>query len=258
MKVRLILLTILVSLMALSITACSGFHFIVGTGNIVNKVYEFKDFKTIEISNAMQYDISQSEVFGISVSAHENILPYLDIHLSGSTLIVSMKSGSFSNTDAKATIILPELNRLTVSGASRGNARNINSESDLQLVVSGASQLDIDSKSDGADVNISGASRITGHLVAQDSHFKISGASRCELVGTTGTTYVEVSGASRFNSPDLVLGNANANVSGASHATINTVGVLNVDVTGASTLDYFGNPSLNKVNVNGASRLNKK
>jgi hypothetical protein len=258
MKTRLIIMTALVCLMALPLAGCSGFHFVVGTGNVVTKAFDFKDFKNLEISNAIQYNISQASDFSVSVSAHENIIPYLDVYQSGTTLVVRMKSGSFSNTDANATITLPELERLSVSGASKGSATGFKSSSDLNVVVSGASQLDLSAEANASEINVSGAGRITGHIVAQDARFNISGASRCELEGATGTSYLEVSGASRFNSPNLILKNANAHVSGASHATLNTSGILNLEVTGASTLDYYGNPTLNKVNVNGASQLNKK
>jgi hypothetical protein len=258
MKTRLFIIIALTCLIVLTLAGCSGFHFVVGTGNIFTKTFDFKDFKNIEISNAIQYNISQATEFKVSVSAHENIIPYLDIYQSGPTLIVRMKSGSFSNTDANATIALPELDKLSVSGACKGSVGGFKSNSALSTIISGASQLDLNAELGDSQINVSGASRITGHVVAQDAHFNISGASRCELDGNTGTTYIEVSGASRYNCPNLILKNANASVSGASHATLNTAGTLNVEVTGASTLDYYGNPSLNQVNVNGASQLNKK
>jgi hypothetical protein len=258
MKNKILLLIAALSIAALSLSACSTFHIVIGTGNVVDKQFDFKDFQNIEISNALQYDISQSASYSVSVSAHENIIPYLDVYQSGATLVVRMKPGSFTNTDAKATITLPELDRLSVSGASKGSAKGIQTSASLNLVVSGASQLDLSAEVKSADVNVSGASRITGHLVAGDSRFNVSGASRCELDGSTGTTYLDLSGASRFNSPSLVMKNANVNVSGASHGTVDCTGILNLEVTGASTLDYSGNPTLNQVTVNGASTLNKK
>jgi hypothetical protein len=51
---------------------------------------------------------------------------------------------------------------------------------------------------------------------------------------------------------------ADVEVSGASKAVINTNGTLDVNVTGASTLEYSGSPTLGKVNVTGASTLTKK
>jgi hypothetical protein len=172
--------------------------------------------------------------------------------------VVRMKPGSFSNTSAKATVTLPQLDSLKVSGASKGSAHGFAQTSGLIIGVSGASQLDLDAAAASSELDISGASRITGHLTAQDTRFSISGASRCQLEGSTGHADMNTSGASRFDCPNLILKNANVMVSGASHAAVNSSGELNLEVTGASSLDYYGNPTLNKVVVNGASQINKK
>ncbi len=245
-------------LLALPLAACSGLHIIVGTGNVISKSYDIKDFNKIEISSALQYEITQAQGFSVSVAAHENIFTYMDVYQSGTTLVVRMKPGSFSNTSAKATITLPQMESLTVSGASKGSTKGFNQTAPLKIEVSGASQLDLDAKAGASDVTVSGASRITGHLEAQDTRFGVSGASRCQLEGSAGSTDLNISGASRFDCSNLILKNANANVSGASHAAVNTSGVLNLEVTGASSLDYYGNPTLNKAVVNGASQINKK
>ena len=86
----------------------------------------------------------------------------------------------------------------------------------------------------------------------------LSGASRCELAGSAANININASGASQINAPDFQLQNTDIVLSGASHAAINTAGTLNVELTGASSLDYSGSPSMGKVNVSGASSLNKK
>ena len=245
-------------LLALPLAACSGLHIVVGTGDIISKSYDFKDFNQIEISSALQYEISQAQDFSVAVSAHQNIFTYMDVSQSGSTLVVRMKPGSFTNTSAKATITLPQMEGLSVSGASKGSAKGFNQTAGLKIEVSGASQLDLDATAAASELTISGASRVTGHLDAQNARFGISGASRCQLEGSTGPTDLNVSGASRFDCSNLILKSANANVSGASHAAVNTSGVLNLEVTGASSLDYYGTPTLGKAVVNGASQINKK
>ena len=109
-----------------------------------------------------------------------------------------------------------------------------------------------------ATVNVSGASRITGKLDARDTRISVSGASTCEISGSAAAVNAEISGASRMNMPEFSMASADVNVSGASHATVNTPGKLNLDVSGASTLDYLGNPVLSRVNVTGASHISAK
>jgi hypothetical protein len=230
---------------------------IVGSGDIVSKDYDFKDFDKVEISSFFKYEISQSASFSVKASTFENIIDRLDITQSGKTLFVRFKPGVFS-TDASITVTMPELSSLEVSGASRGSAKGFQSTNSCDLEVSGASQLDMDIEAGNTEVNVSGASKVTGKLKAQDARIEVSGASTCEITGSCNLGTLEVSGASRYNAADFRMQNTNINVSGASHATIYTSGTLNLEVTGASTLDYSGNPILSKVNVSGASKLNSK
>ena len=46
-------------------------------------------------------------------------------------------------------------------------------------------------------------------------------------------------------------------LSGASNGVIYTTGTLDVNLSGASTLDFTGDPTLRNVKVDGASTLNK-
>lgn len=43
---------------------------------------------------------------------------------------------------------------------------------------------------------------------------------------------------------------------GASSASIDTEGLLNIEVSGSSTLNYSGNPTLGKIDISGDSGLN--
>jgi len=54
------------------------------------------------------------------------------------------------------------------------------------------------------------------------------------------------------------VGNANIILSGASDGTINLDGRLDADLSGASTLEYIGEPTLGSLDISGASNLTKK
>jgi hypothetical protein len=257
MKKGILLGIVLVGLISLLIVGSSCVGRIVGSGSIISKDYDFKDFNKVEISSFFKYEISRTDSFSVQASTYENIIDHLDVTQSGETLFVRFKPGVFS-TDASVTITMPELSRLEVSGASRGSAKGFQSADQCDLEVSGASQLDMDIEAGNTGLTVSGASKVTGKLIAEDTRIEVSGASTCEITGSGDQCDLEVSGASRYNAPDFRMHNTNINVSGASHATIYTSGTLNLEVTGASTLDYSGNPILSKVSVSGASKLNSK
>ena len=73
-----------------------------------------------------------------------------------------------------------------------------------------------------------------------------------------GKSSIEASGSSKMNSPGLMLQSADVKLAGASYAAIHTDGALNIDISGASTLDYTGNPIVGKIDISGASKLNHK
>lgn len=240
------------------VPGCSELGSIVGNGPIVTTTYDLGDFNGVEVSNAFEFEISQSKTYGISVSTHQNVVDNLDITKSGTSLIVRLKDGRFTTPSPKVTVTLPDLQKLVISGASKGNVRDFKSTNDLTVRISGASQVNMNIEAGVTKLDISGSSKLTGSLKARDTRLTVSGASRCELNGACGPAEIGVSGASQVNSANFIMLDTNVNLSGASSATINSKGTLNVDVSGASTLNYLGNPVLSKVNITGGSKINPK
>ena len=97
---------------------------------------------------------------------------------------------------------------------------------------------------------------ITGNLTSGDTEITLSGASQCKLGGSAGNTTIEASGASSMNSPDFTMQRADVTLDGASNASVLTAGRLNLDISGFSTLNYYGNPTLGTIDISGASKLN--
>jgi hypothetical protein len=257
MKKIIFLIIALTGLIAILITSTSCIGYVVGVGSLADKEYSYTGFNNIEISSFLKFDISRSDSYRVVVSTYQNVFEYLDISQSGGTLIVRFKLGKYNN-DTKVTITMPEINQLKVSGASTGSIKGFQSTNPYDLEVSGASQLDMDVEAGQAKIESSGATTITGRLIAQNAQINVSGASGCEISGSTGSGNIEVSGASHFDSPNFQMQNTDINISGASRASIYTKGTLNLELSGASTLDYSGNPILSKVDISGASKINSK
>jgi hypothetical protein len=258
MKKIYILLTALICLAGLLLAGCSGGGYVIAAGPVIDKTYDYQDFTGVEISNSFEYDVRQSDTYSIVISTHENVVPHLDVFKSGDTLVVRLQPGRFTHNNSKVAITLPELKKLSVSGASKGTASDFKSSSNFDLKVTGASQLDMDLETGPAHLDITGASKLKGSLKAQETRLVVSGASRCELNGAAGLTDIEISGASKVNLPDFQMQDTNIEASGASQATINTSGTLNVNLSGASSLYYLGNPTLHETHISGASKLNSK
>ena len=134
---------------------------------------------------------------------------------------------------------MPELSGLDVSGASRGTVSGFSSTEDLAITVSGAS-------------------KVTGDIVAGNVDFGISGASTIQLEGSANDMVADVSGASSLKLDDFTVSNADVDLSGASSGTINLDGRLDADVSGASRLWYIGEPTMGTIDTSGASTISQK
>jgi hypothetical protein len=109
-----------------------------------------------------------------------------------------------------------------------------------------------------ATISAAASSTVRGSLDAQDCTFTINSSSRCELTGSAGNTNIEATGSSTMSASGLILKSADVTLESSSRAGIYTNGTLNIDISGSSTLDYYGNPSIGKTNINSSSRLNHK
>ena len=213
---------------------------LIGSGNLETEEYAFTNFTKVEISTAFEFEIEQASSYSINVTADDNVIDRVQVSQDGQTLKIRVGTvPTLRRATLKASVTMPQLGGLTVSGASRGTVYDFNS-------------------TEAVDITVSGASRVIGDITAGDVEFHIDGASTIQLEGSANDMTARVSGASRFSLDDFTVNNANVNISGASTGTINLDGRLDANVSGASTLLYIGDPVMGTINVSGASTLGKK
>jgi hypothetical protein len=213
---------------------------LIGSGNLETEEYAFSNFTRVEISTAFQFEIQQSSSYNISVTADDNVMEYVQVSQVGQTLKIGFGTVTwFGPKTLRASVTMPQLRGLTVSGASHGDIYDFSSTEDL-------------------DITVSGASRVNGDITAGNAEFDISGASTIQLEGSANDMVAGVSGASRCNLGSFPVNNADVNFSGASSGTINLDGRLDADLSGASRLWYIGEPTMGTINTSGASSLSKE
>jgi hypothetical protein len=164
----------------------------------------------------------------------------------------------YTRPSLRAEITMPELHKLRLGGAATCVVSGFNSHDGFDLNVAGNSALDIDIESGETKVEISGASRLRGNMKLADAEFTLSGASRAELSGSANSVVLNAWGASRLDLADFMLNDTGVNLKGASEATIEVSGRLDLDLSGGSRLYYSGNPTMGKINVSGTSTLSQR
>lgn len=231
-----------------------------GSGDLITEEYNFSDFNRVQVANAFQVEISQSDTFGISITVDDNIMDYVIVNRSGDTLQVRLKQGYiYHSVTAIAKISMPDIERLDMSGATQGILNDFISTGDITITISGASILTLSDLSAGdLSMEVSGASNMTGNLTAGDVDFEVSGASNLSLSGSGQDLRADVSGASNMSMDNFTTDNADIDLSGVSTGVVNTGGTLDANVSGASTLYYIGNPLMGDIDISGASSVQKK
>ena len=232
---------------------------LVGSGNLETEVYAFADFNEVEIISAFEFEIEQSSSYSINITADDNIMEYVQVSQDGQTLKIGLRTGTWLGlVTLRASVTMPQLSDLDVSGASRGTVSGFSSTEDLAITVSGASRVTGDITAGDVVIDVSGASRVTGDITAGNVEFDIGGASTIQLEGYANDMVADVSGASSLKLDDFTINNADVNFSGASSGTINLNGRLDADLSGASKLWYTGEPTMGTIDTSGASSISQK
>ncbi len=228
-------------------------------GGIVTREMDFSGFTNVEVSHAFKVEITRSDSYRVSITASARLFDYIDVAKSGNTLKISRKSHHFpTGTAPEARIAMPTINKLRLSGATKGMVRGFSSQEDFDLNLSGASALDIEMEAGETKVEISGASRLSGNMKAGDAEFTLSGASRAELSGSANKVVLNAWGASKLDLADFALDDTDVHLKEASKATLNVGGNLTLDLSGASRLEYIGDPAIRDINISGASTVHQK
>jgi hypothetical protein len=231
-------------------------------GPITTQTYDFTGFTGVDAGSALQLEVTAGDTYSVTITAGQNLFDHIRVVKSGSILKIYTEGWSINwwwgNYTPKVTITMPVLETIYISGAADGTVTGFKSDKDLSLKASGASKLNLDMDTGFFTADISGASNVNGRLNASSSDITISGASDINLSGSGGNIKLSGSGASTASLRYFTVDDADVELSGASNGSVDVSGRLDVDLSGASDLNYYGNPTMGNIRTTGASDLNKK
>lgn len=233
----------------------------------VEKTYDIVDFHGVSISDGFDVVLEHTDGFKVAVEVTEDFLPYVKVENRGGVLELSIDRLPFNLKQknrtkvAKATIGLPTLTYVSMSGATNltSNDQFANTMERFVMKVAGGSKVsNIVIKSPFADIDLSGASKVTASFRSSDIFIRLSGASRLDLTGEASEMEVEALGASKLLADEFPVDEIEARASGASTVEVRPVKALRVDLSGASRCIYYGGDDDLKVNaerVSGGSKV---
>jgi hypothetical protein len=195
MKKAIVAISMAVFLTSVLLVSCGGV--LTGSGNLKTEEYTFTDFHKVEISSAFEFDIRQSGSYGVSITADDNVIEKVQVTKEGNTLKIGLGTiPRLGPVTLQATVTMPQLRSLAVSGASRGAVYDFSSAEDVNITLSGASKVAGDLTA--GNVNFSGASTGTINLSGKlDAN--LSGASKLSYIGEPTMGTINTSGGSTLS-----------------------------------------------------------
>lgn len=231
----------------LSILLSALFFCMIVTAQQVNdpnaEVREAKGYHGINVSNAFDVYLTQSNEEAVAVSASEvKHRDKITVEVKDGILYIGYNEGKMSwgggNKKLKAYISFKQIDKLHISGA-------------CDVYVTGTI------KAESLDIHQSGASDLKGKLDVGKLTVDLSGASDMQVTGTATQISVEASGASDFKGYDLVSDICDAHASGASDIKITVNKELSAHASGASDVRYKGNGVIRDIKSSGSSSVSK-
>jgi hypothetical protein len=186
-----------------------------GNGHIKTDERTISAFANIDAGGAFEIEW-KSGAPALSVTTDENLLAYVDNHISGDTLRLRTHEQIWPTHGIKVVISSP-----TRAGAK----------------LSGAVKLT--------------ANQISGPKFALES----TGAARVTLDGSVDELLADMTGASELNAGGLQTKTAEISTTGAADAEVAVAETLKVAITGAGKVSYSGNPKTIEKHVSGAGSI---
>lgn len=178
---------------------------------------KIEKFNQIKVSGALRVNYKYDPEYRIKIVGLEGN-DKIKFDVNNEVLNIRRKGPSFlCFSEVRVEVYGPELQKIDLSGASNLILENVVTEK--------------------LEMEVSGASKISGNGFANDFTLKTSGASSAKLF-------------------DLETDNAKIDISGASKVEITTNKSLEINASGASKINYQGNPLITQ-KISGASKIER-
>ncbi|MCI0710789.1 MAG: DUF2807 domain-containing protein [Chloroflexi bacterium] len=203
---------------------------------------EFVDFDSLSFSHGFHAEIVRGAAYSIELDVADVYLDVLDVEQRGTAihfgLNTSGKPGGTRSGHLRATITMPELRALAISGGGGATISGFESGDDFAVAISGGGHL-------------------TGDLKAGDLAADIGGGSRMRLTGSAEDIKLNVTGGAKVDLSDFIADNAMVNATGGSKVQLNIDGKLYANATGGSKISYQGGASVSGVHTSGGSMIRR-
>ena len=190
-----------------------------GSGHAATEQRAASGMHGVAMSIPGKLEVSQGEREGVTVTADDNLLPYIETAVENGVLHVRTRDGNSISFRApvRVVVVAHSIEHLGLSGSG-------------DIVASG-----IDVKA---------------------LELRISGAGEATLSGRASQLDARISGSGRVDAVKLATDDADVKVTGSGKLTLTARNTLKTHITGAGDVDYYGDPAVER-HVTGAGRIRR-
>ncbi len=189
---------------------------ITGSGNIITESREFGPFSSVQISSAINADITFGSEQSVSVSADDNVMELVITTVEDNTLFIDLEDGEYNQVTVEFEITNPELEELTMIGANDVEVNGFENLERLDVTITGVGNLDM------------------------------TGSAEDLIIISSGSIILKAFG--------FIATNCDIRLSGVGDAEINVTDVLSGFLNGAGDIFYKGNPQID-IEITGLGSL---
>jgi hypothetical protein len=200
-----------------------------GSGNVVEQTYNVSGFDRVTLAGSGNLFIVVGDTEGLTVQAEDNLIPLLDVQVTGDELTIGFKSGTNVNPTRPMNFYVTVTNLSSVRLLGSGNVQvgplNTN---DLDAQIAGSGDMTLD------------------QLTANRFTVEIPGSGRVQVNGTVTDQTITILGSGNYDAANLKSTNAVISIAGSADVTVDVSDSLSVNIAGNGTVRYTGNPEVKK------------
>ncbi len=227
------------------------------SGNVITQSREVSNIEEVEICCGMKLRLTQGDQEQLTLEAEDNLMSEIETTVSGKRLIVNIPP------DLRPNIRVPSLrpnhpiivhlqmktiHGIEVSGGGSLEIESIHTDHIIVALHGGSNGTIGDLQATSADLDTSGGGTIEIDTLATDTlNIDADGGSHITIdTGTVTEQQITGSGASQYDAIDVESEITSVDLSGGSEANVWVTESLNVKASGASHVEYRGNPSIDQ------------
>src|SRR5215467_12243027 len=196
---------LLLTISLLVVTGSCNSHGVRGSGNVVTESRSVAGFNSVKLKGTGQVMIEENGSESLTITADDNLMPYLTTEINGSQLVLGTKDNTNLNPsrDIIYKLAVRDLTAIEMGGVGSIDAKGIHTDR-LRVVLGGSGSI--------------------------------------STAGTADEQEITLAGEGNYRGKDLTSKTATINIMGNGDAVLNTSQKLDANIMGSGSIKYVGDP----------------